>query len=262
MRIQALFLLLLGLILLSGCSTPLLKLPCYDLPSTPEKCAGEASDPGAAKIEIEWSCSDCFGVRQGTAPLSVDFWLKGIQADPNEPVLWEIHGLNSNFQDRDFSKPNEKYHYAFQNQDTFQIQASYKDQKIEPVEFRVDVNEVSAKWSTPWQVGESCDARIHFLGDPENDKEVPYWIEVIIKADGLENVSVVDRVPYRVKFPEYTQSWRITPQKSVEPYRFPAQLDPQVIEFDGSGRRNLVWDVLIKCISPNGVEEHQITTRV
>ncbi len=265
MRLSKFFFSSLAAVLLfaiAGCSSPVLELPCFDLPSTPETCAGENPDQNSLELKIDWSCADCTGVREGTAPLRFELWLANIQIDPNEPVLWEIFGLNSNSYERDFTKPTEKFIFTFKSHDTYRVQAHYKSQKIEPIEIRVDLNEISAKWSTPWRIGSMCDSRIHFLGDPEIEREVAYWIEVVVKVDGLENVSVADRVPYRVKYPEYISNWRITPQKNVKPYRFPTQLEPQVIEFDASGRRNFVWDVFVKCISPNGIEEQQITTRI
>ena len=36
--------------------------------------------------------------------------------------------------------------------------------------------------------GELCDARIHMLADPEQEREVPYFIEVIVKKDHSENL--------------------------------------------------------------------------
>ena len=246
---------------LSGCTAPLITLPCYDLPGTEETCdnGNPAENP---QIKLDWLCDECVSVRQGFAPLVVSFWVAGINPDPNSPVLWEIEALNSGIRDSEFTKPEEQLNYTFETEDVYVITATYKNINIDPIEIRVDVNEVEANWSTPWIRGELCDARIHMLADPEINREVPYFIEVIVKRVGLEAITIRDWVPYRLRYPEHVHGHRIAPHKSPDPYKFPAQLEPQVIRFDGAGMLNFVWDVDVKCIHPNRFEELKITTRL
>jgi len=247
---------------LIGCTTSQFELPCIDLPGTEATCDENATGDEPASIQLQWDCAECVSVRQGYAPLSVSFWIDGISPDPEAPILWEIESLNAQFTEKEFTKSSEKLNYIFESEDVYSVRAFYNQLEIDPLEIRVDVNEVEANWSTPWIRGELCDARIHMLADPEHEREVPYFIEVIVKKDGLEAIKIRDWVPYKLRFPEHVNGYRITPYKAPKPYRFPAQIEPQVILFDAAGPLNQVWDVEVQCLHSNKFEEMTLSTRL
>jgi hypothetical protein len=152
---------------LLGCSEPLLNLPCYDLPGTPETCDSEEPNKPNQVIQIEWECIDCTSIRQGFAPLVLSFWVAGIKPNSDPPILREIRGLNAKSLEKEFTKATERLEFTFDSEGVYAISATYLKTTFEPIEVRVDVNDTEAQWSTPWIRGELCDARIHMLADPD-----------------------------------------------------------------------------------------------